>query len=374
MQLPLQTFSSLLQNMAAAVQSAASNLIDLTVGSVLRAILEANASVALWMQWLILQVLQTTRAATSSGADLDSWMADMSLSRLPAVAAVGLVTFSRYASSTTALIPAGALVRTTDGAKTFAVTSDTTNTAWTAALNGYMIASGQTSLTVPVIAQTPGSAGNVLAGSITLIATAMPGVDLVTNSAPTMNGADAESDIQFRARFVNYISSRSRATGAAIEYSISSVQQGLNFAVAQNVDTTGNPFLGNFVVTVDDGTGYPPSTLLGVVSAAVDAVRPIGSSFSVQPPNVLVANVSLTVSVTTGATKSQVVSPIATAITEFVNALPIGGCLPITRLAQIAYDANASVLNVTSLEINGGSADLCPNAFQVIKAGIVSVN
>lgn len=374
MQLPLQTFSSLLQNMAAAVQSAASNLIDLTVGSVLRAILEANASVALWMQWLILQVLQTTRAATSSGADLDSWMADMSLSRLPAVAAVGLVTFSRYASSTTALIPAGALVRTTDGAKTFAVTSDTTNTAWTAALNGYMIASGQASLTVPVIAQTPGSAGNVLAGSITLIATAMPGVDLVTNSAPTMNGADAESDIQFRARFVNYINSRSRATGAAIEYSISSVQQGLNFAVAQNVDTTGNPFLGNFVVTVDDGTGYPPSTLLGVVSAAVDAVRPIGSSFSVQPPNVLVANVSLTVSVTTGTTKSQVVSPIATAITEFVNALPIGGCLPITRLAQIAYDANASVLNVTSLEINGGSADLCPNAFQVIKAGIVSVN
>ena len=84
MQLSLQTFTTLVQNMAAAVQSAATQLLDLTVGSVMRAVLEANASVALWMQWLILQVLQMTRAATSIGSDLDSWMADMSLARLPA--------------------------------------------------------------------------------------------------------------------------------------------------------------------------------------------------------------------------------------------------------------------------------------------------
>jgi hypothetical protein len=53
MQLSLQNFSSLMEGMAAAVQGAASSLVDLTVGSVLRAILEANASVALWLQWLI---------------------------------------------------------------------------------------------------------------------------------------------------------------------------------------------------------------------------------------------------------------------------------------------------------------------------------
>ena len=70
--LPLQTFTTLVQNMAAGVQGSAAQLIDLSVGSVLRALLEACASVALWMQWLILQVLSMTRAATSSGADLDS--------------------------------------------------------------------------------------------------------------------------------------------------------------------------------------------------------------------------------------------------------------------------------------------------------------
>ncbi len=79
MQLSLQNFSSLVQTMAASVQAASRQLLDLTVGSVLRAVLEANASIALWMQWLILQVLQMTRAATSTGADLDSWMADFAL-------------------------------------------------------------------------------------------------------------------------------------------------------------------------------------------------------------------------------------------------------------------------------------------------------
>ena len=120
MQLQLQTFTALVQNMAASVQSAASQLLDLTVGSTLRAVLEANASIALWMQWLILQVLQTTRAATSSGADLDSWMADLSLIRLPAATASGHVTFSRFTATASAFVPVGALVRTADGAQTFA--------------------------------------------------------------------------------------------------------------------------------------------------------------------------------------------------------------------------------------------------------------
>ena len=96
MQLSLQNFTTLVQYMAAAVEASAAQLLDLTVGSTLRAVLEANASVALWMQWLILLVLRTTRAATSNGADLDSWMADFSLSRLPAVAATGTVIFSRF--------------------------------------------------------------------------------------------------------------------------------------------------------------------------------------------------------------------------------------------------------------------------------------
>jgi uncharacterized phage protein gp47/JayE len=374
MQLSLQTFTSLVQNMAATVQAAATQLLDLTIGSTLRAVLEANASVALWMQWLILQVLQMTRAATSTGADLDSWMADMSLSRLPAAPAVGSVTFSRYTAMSSSLIPVGALVRTGDGMLTFVVTSAETNSVWNAELNGYTISPGVSSLTVPVVAQVAGGTGNVLANTISLIATAIPGVDLVTNSAATQNGLDAESDTAFRGRFQNYLQSRSRATTGAVGYAITSIQQGLDFIIAENVDPAGATWVGSFVVTVDDGSGYPPPSLLTTVYSSIDAVRPIGSIFSVQPPNVVQANVVLMLSVAADVTSSAIVATVISAITNYINSLTIGELLPLTRLAQVAYDASGAVINVTQVQVNGGTADLVCGSTGIIKAGTVAVS
>ena len=374
MQLSLQTFTSLVQNMAAAVQAAATQLLDLTVGSAMRAVLEANASVALWMQWLILQVLQTTRAATSTGADLDSWMADMSLTRLPAVAATGSVTFTRFTPTASALVPAGALVRTADGSQTFAVSIDPTNPSWTAASNGYTVAAGLASLTLPVLAQTPGSAGNVQSGAITLLASAIPGIDTVTNAAPLQNGLDAESDAALRTRFQNFVQSRSRATPLAVGYAVSSIQQGLNYTVQENVDPTGATRMGSFVVTLDDGSGSPSASLLTTATTAVDAVRPIGSIFTVQPPTVVTANASLVLTVPPGTNKPPVVATVAQALQAYINSLQIGAPLPLTKLAQVAYASSPGVVNVAQIQINGTSSDLLPPVSGVVKAGVVAVS
>ena len=373
MQLSLQSFSTLVQNMAATVQSAATQLLDLTVGSTLRAILEGNASVALWLQWLILQVLQMTRAATSTGPDLDSWMADMSLTRLPAVAASGLVTFSRYTSTNSALVPAGALVRTNDGTQTFAVTIDTANPAWTDISGGYLIAGGTYALTVPVAGQNPGSAGNVQNGAITQLVTAIPGVDLVTNTAALQGGMDAETDPALRARFQNFIQSRSRATPLAIGYAVNSIQQGLNYAILENVDSAGNARLGSFLVTIDDGTGQPPTTLIDTVSIAVEAVRPIGSMFAVQPPVVTIAQISLMTVVTAGTSKPAVVAAVGQSVGSYVNKLGIGVGLPLTKVAQLAYAASPEVTNVSSIFINGLAEDLSVPVNGVVKSGTIAV-
>lgn len=374
MQLPLQTFTTLVQNMAAAVQTSATQLLDLTAGSTLRAILEANASLALWLQWLILQVLQMTRAATSTGLDLDSWMADFTLVRMPAAAATGSVTVSRYTPALTALVPVGALVRTADGTQTFAVTADTTNPAFSASQSGYVLAAGVASLTVPVSAQAAGTGGNVQAGAISLLATAMPGIDTVANATAFQNGIDAESDDAFRSRFRNFISSRSRATTLAVGYAIANVQQGLSFTVTENVDGNGAPFLGNFVATVDDGSGAPSANLLASVQAAIDAVRPIGSTFMVRSPTVLNAAISLSVSVGAGVIKSPVTSAVASALAAYVNALPVGASLPVTKLAQLAYEAHPAITNVTNLLVNGGTADIAASSFAVMKTSSVAVS
>jgi uncharacterized phage protein gp47/JayE len=374
MQLSLRTFTTLMQNMAAAVEASATQLVDLTVGSVLRAVLEANASIALWMQWLILLVLRTTRAATSNGADLDSWMADFSLTRLPAVAATGTVTFSRFTPTSMALIPAGALVRTADGTQTFEVSTDTLLAAWAPASNGYFIAAGLATLDVPVTAQTPGVLGNVQAGTISLLASALPGIDSVTNGNPLQNGLDAEADSAFRNRFSNFITSRSRATVLAVGYAVSSIQQGLNYAIQENQDPTGQPLMGSFVVTVDDGSGTPSTSLLATVQTAVDAVRPVGSIFSIQPPAVTIVYVSLTIDVAVGTTKAQIVPLVGAAISSYINSLPIGASLPLTRIAQIAYSASSTVINVSQLLANGNAVDITPTVSGVLKAGVTAVN
>lgn len=376
MQLQLQTFTTLVQNTAAAVQSAATQLLDLTVGSSLRAVLEANASIALWLQWLILQVLQTTRAATSSGDDLDSWMADLALIRLPASPASGIANFSRLTATVAAFIPIGAIARTADGVQTFVVTGPlgTSNIPFNQTQNGYLLSVGVTSLNVPVQAQRSGAAGNIQAGAITLIATAMPGIDGVTNTAAFQNGLDAETDDAFRSRFRNFIDSRSRATPLAVGYAIGNIQQGLQFTILENIDPTGASRLGNFVVTVDDGSGSPSPSLLATVTAAVEAVRPIGSTFSVQAPVVIVANVSIAITMLQGESRAQAVAAVVKAISTYINSLAIGAPLPVSRLAQLAYAAHPGIGNANQLQINAAFSDIVPPSAGVIKAGIISVN
>jgi uncharacterized phage protein gp47/JayE len=372
MQLKLQDFTTLVRNMAASVQGSATALIDVSTGSVTRAILEANASIALWLQWLIVLVLGQTRASTSVGTDLDSWVADFSLARLPAQAAATTAIFSRITPGLIASIPVGAQVKTADGSQTFVVLIDLTNPAYVPATTSYTLAAASSSIALTVQAVTPGSAGNVQAGLISMLASAIPGIDAVTNPNQAQGGLDAESDAALRARFANFIDSRSRATRAAIAFTIDSLQQGLSHVVTENIDPSGTSAPGTFLVTIDDGSGYPPSALLSSVASAVDTVRPVGTQFFVLPPTVLTAAISLTITVSDN-NKPASQSAVMNALQTYVAALPIGAPLPVSRVAAIAYAAAANITNVASITINDGG-DLVPSDTGVVVPGAIAVN
>lgn len=374
MPLQLQSFSTLIQNMAAATQAAANTILDLSVGSVSRALLEANASVALWLQWLLVQVLQATRASTSTGADLDSWMADFSLSRLSANSAVGSVTFSRNTTGFPSVIPVGAVVRTSDASQSFAVSAVPSIPNWLPDGSGYAVAATAGSITLPVVAKVPGSAGNVQAGMISQMATAIPGIDYVTNALPFAGGRDPESDAAFRARFQTFIQSRSLATPTAVANAVLSVQQGLTFSLTENVDGGGSPRPGNFVLTVNDGSGSPSSALLAAIQSAVEAVRPIGSTFSVQPPTIVGAAVQMSLQAPAGTASSELIAKVEGAIAAYVGSLAIGAALSITRLAQLAFDADSTIVNVTGIAINGVSQDLVPGAWGIVQLDSVDIS
>lgn len=372
--LPLQTFTALVQQFAASAQSAATALLDFTVGSVLRAVAEANASVALWMQWLIMLVMSKIRAATCVGPDLDTWMADFGLTRLPAVAATGAVTFSRFSPSTSALVPVGAQVKTADGTQSFAVIADTTQPTWNAGMAGYLIPAATASASVTVQAVTPGTGGNVQIGAISLLASAIPGVDTVNNAAAVTTGINAEADAAFLARFQNYINTRARATLAAIAYAIQSVQQGLTWTIAENTNTAAGYQPGNFLVTVDDGSGSPPSSLITACGVAIAAYRPIGSTWTTQGPTVETANVALTITTNPAGNKPGLLTPVQAAVDAYINALPNGAGLPYSRIPLVAYGVDPSITNVSSYTLNSGTADLAAVSGQSIRAGTVTVS
>ena len=363
MQLSLQNFSTLVSNMAASAQGACTTLLDVTVGSVLRALIESTASIALWLQYLILQVLSMTRLATSSGADADSWVADFGLVRLAPLSAIGSVVMTSFSpAAQSATIPTGALVKTGDGSQSFTVTG-----------GPYLRAQGTASVTVPVTASVAGIAGNVQTGSISLLGTAIPGIDTVTNLLPLTGGTAAETDQALRLRFVTYLNTRSQATEEAVANAIASVQQGLSYVIEENVTFAGVVLPGHFTVIVDDGSGNPPATLLAAVYAAIDLVRPIGSSFSVNAPILLNANVAFSITTIDPTSISQTEAAISSAVADYINGLSVGQALRFSRLSGLAYDASPNVMNVVSMTLNNGTADLGGQAGAVVRSQSITI-
>jgi uncharacterized phage protein gp47/JayE len=164
--------------------------LDTSVGSITRKILDAAAgqlaSATLDTQMLSYQY--DINAMT--GAALDTFVQTIGgLSRYPAMRANGTVTFTRGTATDVVTIPVASQVGSADG--TVVVQTLTAGIMEPAAL----------SVTVPVQAVVTGPAGNVAAGALTQILTAVSEVTSCTNISPLAGGANQETDTQLIARW-----------------------------------------------------------------------------------------------------------------------------------------------------------------------------
>lgn len=378
-------FATLVSDFAAGAQAASATLLDFSVGSIFRALGEANAGVATWLQKLYLFALSVVRLQTSQGVWVDSWLAQFmpavpgtTSPRLPAVAATGIATFSRFTATAPAVIPVGALVATKDGTQVFAVYADTANPAYSATATaagtpGYVIAAGVATLNAPIQAVDAGAAGNVKANTITALRQGIIGVDAVTNGAPLINGLDAETDAAAKARFKLFIASLPRSTNPAIGYALGSLGQGVQWTITENRQYAGANDNGYLTVVVDDGSGAPSSALLAAAALAVDAYRAAGVRFGVFPPVVIGANVSFTITTAPGYSHSALVASTAAAVGAYINGLGLGNPLRWSRLEQVIYDVSPGITNVTSLQLNSAIADLVATPLQTVKTTSVTV-
>jgi hypothetical protein len=382
--LPTQSFATIVSQISTGMQGRVSRslTLDFAVGSVFRAFAEAYAGVALWLQGMILKVLQVTRLSTSQGIDVDSFCADYmplvagtTSPRLPASAATGLVTFSRITAGANAIvIPVGTQLQTSDASQQFTVYADPTNIAYSSTANGYTLASGVSPVDVSVEANMPGAAGNVAAGFITQLQSSVPGIDTVSNSAPLINGKDAESDTALKARFQLFIQSLREGTEGAIKFAVASLQQGMQTAIHEQANPNQATDFGMVTVFVDDGSGAPSGALVTAAANAIAVIRAAGVRVGVYGASTLLANVSMTIASAPGYSHPSVVGNVQNALGAFINGLGLEAALPITQLAAVAYGV-AGVQEVQNgFTINSSTSDLVPGWGQSIKAGTIAVS
>lgn len=372
MSLTLRNYQTIIDQMAAAAQAECSDLTDLSPGSPFLALIQAGALNTLYLQLLAVEVMKVARLTTSTGDDVDTWATDFDFTRLPAVKATGTVTFSRYLTTATATVLPGSMVKTEDGTP-FIVTTNTGHSFWNTGVGGYVIPISTATAVLPVAAVVAGTSGNVRAGTITVIASPIAGIDSVTNAAGFINGVDPEDDVALKGRFINFINTRSQATNGAIEYAIANTQQGLTFKVVENKDPSGAVQAGFFTVYIDDGSGELSDALLATLRANIDAVRPITVTFAILPANVVTADVSVNITAKPGYDKRDLLGPVSSAISAYINGLGVGVPLSFYRLAHAAQDEVDGVQEIHGLTLNGGTDDIGGGDDQTVHSLTVAV-
>lgn len=382
--LPTQGFTTIVANTIAGIQGRASKLINFSTGSTLRAIVEGFAGTFLWFQGIVLKLLQATRLSTSSGVDVDTFVADfmptvgvsngVQSPRLGAESATGRLTFSRFtAAPSTVFIPAASAVtaagvitnagpsnaaqaQSNDGSQAYVVMADPTNANYSASLGGFTLPADTVSISVAAQALLAGSAGNVAANTITVMTTPLAGMDTVTNVAAFNNGADFESDSALKTRFADYILGLARGDYYGLQSSIKGTEVTVQWTLTEMYNFDGSYRPGYFLVIADDGSGTPPASFLSLVTNAAFAVRPLGIQCSVLPPTILTATVSMQISTAVGYDHNQVVAQVAATVADNINAMGLGNPLPYSILAAWAYSV-AGVTSVQAVLLNGQSGD-----------------
>lgn len=364
--LTFQTDAEFVAAMTAAFGGALGILPLLKKGDPALALFQSVATQTDFLQFLIQVIWAAARLSTSSGSDVDSFVNDFGLTRLPATYASGPVTLTALtAPSFSVPVAAGSIVQTSGGAIQYQLIADTTQSAWSPSQNAYILPAGQNVITATAQATVAGSVDNVQAGQLSQFGSAIAGIDLVTNGAAITNGLDQETDDALKARFVQFLGSLSKATEAAILFAANSVQQGLDLLALENTNVSLVAENGINTVIVDDGSGSPSSTLLNNVLSAIYAVRAFGIQMAVKGPTVVNTTVALTILLVPSPTESTttIKSNVQTAVLNYVNGVQLSEdsqYLYLNNIVEVAKDADANILAIVngSVLLNGVAADL----------------
>lgn len=190
----IKAFAAIVASMINHMKASNSQITDYSVGSVARTLVEAPA---VEIDQLYQQLLNGIEQAIPVATYLS-----FNFSALPAVTTSGLIQVTAPVGT---VIPAGTLFQSQNASSSYVST-------------GAAIVPIGGTVSVPTIAEGPGSVGNIGPGAIFTASPPISGATLITNVYSFVNGADAETEDQRLRRFQSYVNTLARGTDAAIIY------------------------------------------------------------------------------------------------------------------------------------------------------------
>lgn len=307
-------------NWLASVQD---KITDYNIGSVNRTILEAAAMEFEEFYYRMIDALEQAMP--------ESVYESFEFARQPATTASGVVTFGRsIVADQDYLIPEGTIVSTSE-LVTFRTLADVTLTT------------GQQTVQASVLAVKSGISGNVQAGSIANLNSAILGIETVTNAAPTAGGSAIESAESRAERFRIFVTSLARTTvgglkGGAITAQLVESGTGAILERVQKVKVvepylTGQGPRGEVDVYIDNGSGSASAELIAEAQRIIDGYndggedvigyRAAGVVVNVKSVMALPVNVVASVDVLPGFSSVTVHAAVSQAIATYFTSLGI---------------------------------------------------
>lgn len=371
-----QTQDEFITNFIAAFAQATGVTPVLDTGDPIEAIADASAASAMYLQYQAQKTVFFARLQTCTGPDVDSFCMQFNFAREGAQFASGQVTLSIPLPAVTQIaIPIGTIVQTQGSNIQYQLVADTGQAAYNVGLRAYVLDVNATSITASIVALVAGSAFNVQVLQLTSFGSSSYGFTSATNLAPITNGADQESDANYKARFELYIQSLSKATYYAILAACEAVYPDFTYTILNNTTPSGIIEPGYFTVVANNPGETVTSDQLIALTTAVQNVRAFTVQASVIAAIPVTPQIQLNVAIVPNSVNSAVTMAVQTAVIGYVDSLPTGAKLYLSDLVDTAFNASSLVTSVewSSVTIAGQPRDFTPGQFQVVQANVNTV-
>lgn len=200
------------------------------------------------------------------------------------------------------------------------------------------------SVSVAVTALNGGTAGNVGSGTVTRLVSPLTGITAITNTNAMAGGTNLENDADLKTRFKLFVSNPPGA-GNIADYKRWAKEASPLVGSADVLPLwNGNGTVKVFIL--DNNNNPAGAGLVATVQAYIDPApagtgtgkAPIGATVTVVAPTVATIDVTVTLTLLAGYDPTTVKNGITTAITAYINTLPIAGTVRYNDIANAIHD------------------------------------